>query len=424
MDVLGRLGAERARELRVQRLVRPVVVPADHVRDPEVDVVHDRGELVGGAAVLPHERHRRRAGRAELLGRLPVALSALGLAHRPVVPLDPEPRRSSTIASSPPGTFRAGSVSSIRKSIQSPKPRFATAESALPMCSVPVGLGAKRTRFKEGGSRPATADHTIGGMKRVVVLGAVVVVIVAALAAVRFAWPSASISAEADGLPTVHVPALAGKVVRVSLHDARGNEIPVDLRDDVFRPAVPVVAGSRLIAEAVVRRPGYVGWLRGRDADRPGRTRRPDGAHSRPLAAHQRPRERRVRPPRARPLGRRPHDPPRRAHPDRLARPPRFARHRRDPRRRQPMGAALRPDPRHVVPARPGPPPRAEDASARPTPLRLVFADRAPTQRSRSSTPRPPAAGTGPTRTRSSSARAATASASTRESASRSHSAR
>ena len=101
-------------------------------------------------------------------------------------------------------------------------------------------------------------------MKWLVVLGAVVVVIVAALAAARFAWPSASISAEADGLPTVHVPALAGKVVRVSLHDARGNEIPVELRDDVFRPAVPVVAGSRLFAEAVVRRPSYVGWLRGR----------------------------------------------------------------------------------------------------------------------------------------------------------------
>jgi uncharacterized membrane protein len=62
----------------------------------------------------------------------------------------------------------------------------------------------------------------------------------------------------------VHVPNLAGKVVDVSLHDAQGNDIPVELRDDVFHPAVPVVAGSRLTAEAVVRRPGYIGWLRGR----------------------------------------------------------------------------------------------------------------------------------------------------------------
>src|SRR5918992_808375 len=51
-------------------------------------------------------------------------------------------RRSSRIACSPPGTFRAGSVSSIRSSIQSPKRRFATALSAFPTWSDPVGLGS------------------------------------------------------------------------------------------------------------------------------------------------------------------------------------------------------------------------------------------------------------------------------------------
>src|SRR5215475_16227308 len=51
------------------------------------------------------------------------------------------------IASSPPGTLRAGSVSSIRSSIQSPSERFATALSALPTCREPVGLGAKRVRL-------------------------------------------------------------------------------------------------------------------------------------------------------------------------------------------------------------------------------------------------------------------------------------
>src|SRR5262245_31539065 len=51
------------------------------------------------------------------------------------------------MSSSPPGTFRCGSVSSIRSSIQSPRRRFATALSALPTCRDPVGLGAKRTLF-------------------------------------------------------------------------------------------------------------------------------------------------------------------------------------------------------------------------------------------------------------------------------------
>src|SRR5436190_485430 len=50
-------------------------------------------------------------------------------------------------SSSPPGTFRAGSVSSIRRSSQSPNVRLATALRALPTWRDPVGLGAKRTRF-------------------------------------------------------------------------------------------------------------------------------------------------------------------------------------------------------------------------------------------------------------------------------------
>src|SRR5712691_10293782 len=54
------------------------------------------------------------------------------------------------IASAPPSTLRAGSVSSIRRRkvppCSSAKLRFATALRAPPRCSDPVGLGAKRTR--------------------------------------------------------------------------------------------------------------------------------------------------------------------------------------------------------------------------------------------------------------------------------------
>src|SRR3954451_20090967 len=101
-------------------------------------------------------------------------------------------------------------------------------------------------------------------MKLIWGLAALAVAAVAAIAVAYFTWPTASISAEPDGLPTVNVPSLAGKVVRVSLHDAKGREIPVALRDDVFRPAAKIPAGARLPAEAVIRRPGYVGWLRGK----------------------------------------------------------------------------------------------------------------------------------------------------------------
>ena len=56
MDVLRRLGTERARQVAMELLVRPVVVPADDVRDSELDVVDDAGQLVLGGSVLPKER--------------------------------------------------------------------------------------------------------------------------------------------------------------------------------------------------------------------------------------------------------------------------------------------------------------------------------------------------------------------------------
>ena len=105
--------SKRFEEPPVHRFVGAMVVAADDVRDPEVDVVDNGRELVRRRAVLA----------------------------QPI----PSHSRSARIAASPPSTFRAGSVSSMRRSIQSPRRRLMTALSALPRCSDPVGLGAKRT---------------------------------------------------------------------------------------------------------------------------------------------------------------------------------------------------------------------------------------------------------------------------------------
>ena len=56
VDVLGRFRAERLGQLSMKRLVRPVVVPADHVRDPEVDVVDHAREVIRRGPVLAEER--------------------------------------------------------------------------------------------------------------------------------------------------------------------------------------------------------------------------------------------------------------------------------------------------------------------------------------------------------------------------------
>ena len=76
----------------------------------------------------------------------PRSLCRTGPSSKPT----PSHARSARIASSPPSTLRAGSVSSIRSTTTPPwesaKRRFATAVSAFPRWSEPVGLGAKRTR--------------------------------------------------------------------------------------------------------------------------------------------------------------------------------------------------------------------------------------------------------------------------------------
>ena len=62
VDVLGRRRAQRLVQATVQVLVRTVVVAADDVRDPEVDVVDDAREVIGGRAVGAEERDRPNRG--------------------------------------------------------------------------------------------------------------------------------------------------------------------------------------------------------------------------------------------------------------------------------------------------------------------------------------------------------------------------
>ena len=90
MDELGRRRAERLEQPPVDRLVGPVVVAADDVRDAEVDVVDHRRQLIRGRAVLAQQGQAIEAV-AERGTGLAMALGALALPHRSLVPRDPEP---------------------------------------------------------------------------------------------------------------------------------------------------------------------------------------------------------------------------------------------------------------------------------------------------------------------------------------------
>ena len=132
----------------LQLRVRAVVGAADHVRDLEVEVVDGGRELVRRRAVGAQERRLAEAQRALGVG-LADQVRGLAVAHVRARSAAPAPRprrrpshsRSATIASAPPSTLRAASVSSIRSRSDPPcssaKRRFATALSALPRCSEP-----------------------------------------------------------------------------------------------------------------------------------------------------------------------------------------------------------------------------------------------------------------------------------------------
>ena len=92
VDHLRRRRAERHVQRAVQLLVGAMIGPADHMRDPEVDVVDDARQMEGRRPFVAPQHHAleplRQSGRAR---RREVPLGAVALPHGAVVPHDPEP---------------------------------------------------------------------------------------------------------------------------------------------------------------------------------------------------------------------------------------------------------------------------------------------------------------------------------------------
>ena len=127
MDDHGQVRAQRSGDPGLDRKVRPVVVPADHVRDTELEVVDHRRELVGRGAVRAQQCRSGRAqphgavlvalgaaGRQRPLGCLRVERTPLALPQRPLVERDLEPRE--VVRGSPPRRPRPSAKDPCRRS--------------------------------------------------------------------------------------------------------------------------------------------------------------------------------------------------------------------------------------------------------------------------------------------------------------------
>jgi lipoprotein-anchoring transpeptidase ErfK/SrfK len=87
--------------------------------------------------------------------------------------------------------------------------------------------------------------------------------VLAVLAFGYFAWPRGGLIADPVALARVAGPRLGGSI-RVSARAADGTAIPVSVRSDgTVWPRGRIAAGTRLVVEAVFRRPGWAGWLAG-----------------------------------------------------------------------------------------------------------------------------------------------------------------
>ena len=102
---------------------------------------------------------------------------------------------------------------------------------------------------------------------RIVVLALLVLAAAAAGAAV-LAWPRPTLAASGDALASVSLPGFAGHLESVQVTGADGKPVPVVIRHGAVWPLSALAQGVRLAVTVQVARPGWIGWLVGRQVTR------------------------------------------------------------------------------------------------------------------------------------------------------------
>jgi peptidoglycan hydrolase-like protein with peptidoglycan-binding domain len=89
------------------------------------------------------------------------------------------------------------------------------------------------------------------------------VLVLAALALGRFAWPSGGLDSDPDALARISTPSF-GNGVTVSAHTPNGTAVPVAVRKDgTVWPRIRISPGTHVLIDADFKRPGWSGWLAG-----------------------------------------------------------------------------------------------------------------------------------------------------------------
>src|SRR5690349_18974287 len=85
-----------------------------------------------------------------------------------------------------------------------------------------------------------------------------------AAVAALLAWPSVGVAASTSGLAGISLPGFSGHVEHLTVTRADGQRLPFALRGDTVWPRARLAPGERVTITVETRRPGWIGWLVGR----------------------------------------------------------------------------------------------------------------------------------------------------------------
>jgi L,D-transpeptidase-like protein len=108
-----------------------------------------------------------------------------------------------------------------------------------------------------------TRPARLGGRAVLLAPALVLGLVVAALLAGAFAFSHAGLATDGAALARVDLPLAGGTVTSVRAWDTRGRPIPVSLRNGRLWPRAALAPGERVTVQAIVHRPGWIGWLAG-----------------------------------------------------------------------------------------------------------------------------------------------------------------
>jgi hypothetical protein len=102
-------------------------------------------------------------------------------------------------------------------------------------------------------------------MRRIAILGVIVVLALAAAAAAVYFWSGAKLVEDPSALANVELQPFAGSIARIRAAGPGGAAIPLEVHGRRLTPKARLTPGEQVSISVVVRRPGWSAWALGKE---------------------------------------------------------------------------------------------------------------------------------------------------------------